>query len=104
MKMQQVAKAGPGWAALTKDAGGQVRAHKVRLFELEAEGVTALVPNVDGAHVANPDVVEVIKGRARDVGALAATLQVLELAERAETPEQVAAAEWLAGKVRRWAA
>nr|WSZ99551.1 hypothetical protein OH820_31335 [Streptomyces sp. NBC_00857] len=90
-----------GWVAITRDETGRIQTHKVRIFELNDKGVTALVKNRDGAHFEDPSVIDVIKGDPLGVAKYVAMLQLSEMTGRATTSAQFdvvgAVADWVMG-------
>lgn len=102
MKQPQFEFADAGWVAVTRDVSGQLRTQGVRIFELSDEGVTALLKNADGAHVADPTVIDVIKGDPLEVAKLVALLQLKELNDQATTSAQFDAVEAVADWIADW--
>ncbi|MBL3665639.1 hypothetical protein JL475_06410 [Streptomyces sp. M2CJ-2] len=102
MKQPKFQFADDGWVAITRDASGQLRTQGVRIFELGDEGVTALLKNADGTHVADPNVIDVIKGDPLEVAKLVALLQLKELNDQATTSAQLDAVAAVANWVTDW--
>ncbi|MET7902055.1 hypothetical protein ABZS86_11400 [Streptomyces sp. NPDC005355] len=102
MNAAEIEFAESGWVAITRDQAGHIGVKPVRMFELTAEGVTALTKTADGAMVPDPDVVEVIKTDSLNAAKLAAMHMLAEMAERATTLAELKALEGLGEWVVNW--
>lgn len=92
--------ADPGWCAISKDDTGRVAINRVSFFEVDAEGVTALTKNADGAMVPDPHAVEVIRTDPLHVAKLAWMHKLAGVADRCTTDDARAdlrrISKWLA--------
>jgi DNA-binding PadR family transcriptional regulator len=102
MKQPDIEFADTGWVAITRNEGGRVGLKPVRMFELTAEGVTALTKNANGTMVPDPDVIEVINTDPLHAAKLAWMHKLVGVADRATTSAEFDAVERLADFVMNW--